>query len=268
MEVHKQSAMRRNRIATQQGEHLHDYSQILIGWQGRMSCELSSASGELQRGRFVLAPEAMPHQFQGQSPDCELLVMDLLPNDPVMRYIEESAGVTVADVFQHGTHFCSLPSASLPLVEFAAKSLLGASRVVQQRISAQMLPMLLLQIADAVTEQSLLWRNVRHSRLDIAALQHLIDQYPERHFSNAWLAQYFNMSESHFYTVCQALLGMSPQKYVLQRKLNEAQRMLQTTRVPIALLADRFGFSSPSAFSRAYRKTKGCAPAHERSRRH
>lgn len=268
MEAEKLSGLRRTIISTQQGEHLHDYSQILIGWQGSMSCELSSASGELRRGRFALAPGSLPHLYQGQSPDCELLVVDLQPNDPVMRYIEETAGVSVADLFRQPSHFCQLPAAILPCVEFAAANLSGISRVAQQRLSAQMLPMLLLQITDAVTEQTLLWRSVHHPRLDLAELQNLIDRSPEHHFSNAWLAQYFNMSESHFYTVCQSLLGMSPQKYVLQRKLNEAQHLLQTTKVPIALLSDRFGFSCPSAFSRAYRKTKGHSPAQERWPRH
>ncbi|MGB2064483.1 MAG: AraC family transcriptional regulator [Marinomonas gallaica] len=267
MQENKQSSLRRNRIATQQGEHIHDYSQVLIGWQGIMTCELSSAALDLSRGRFAMAPEVLPHLYQGHSSDCEILVIDLVPSDPVMRYIEESAGVSVSELFQQSSRFAQLPATAMPCVEFATTQLLGLSEVAKQRLTTQMLPMLLMQIADAVIEQDVLWHKISHSRLDIAELQRLIDLSPEQNFSNSWLAQYFNMSESHFYTVCQSLLGMSPQKYVLQRKLTEAQRLLQTTKIPVAILSDRFGFSCPSAFSRAYRKTMGQSPAQTRRTR-
>lgn len=263
-----QSGIRRALIATQHGEHLHDFAQILIGWQGKMTCELPSEVGALNRGRFALAPSELPHHFSGHSADCELLVVDLSADDPTVRYVQDSTGVSVPELFRQQHLFSALPTASLPCLEFAAGQLTNASPMLQQRINAQMLPMIVLQVADAMLEQDMLWRTVQHQRLNTTEFRRLIDQAPERQWSNEWLAHYFNMSESHFYTVCQAQLGLSPQKYILQRKLHQAQTLLRQTALPVSVLAHRFGFSSTSAFSRAYRKMMGQSPVQTRGRQH
>lgn len=264
MQLHQQSGIRRALIATQQGEHIHDYGQILIGWQGRMSCELPNTEGALSRGHIALAPEKLPHVFTGHSADCELLVIDVLPQDPILAFIEEQSQVRVRNLFLQSNLMAKMPLAAMPSLEYAASMLASASSATRQRLNTQMLPMIVLQVADAMMEQDALWRQVSHSRLNTTELQRLIDAAPERNLSNEWLAQYFNMSESHFYTVCQAQLGLSPQKYILQRKLQQAQSLLRSSRLPVALIAQRFGFASTSAFSRAYRKTLGHSPAQER----
>ncbi|MCB5162322.1 AraC family transcriptional regulator [Marinomonas algarum] len=254
-----QSGIRRNVIATQQGEHLHAYSQILIGWQGRMSCELAQSGRILTRGQFALAPNDMPHLFTGHSTDCELLVVDIQHQDPLMNYITESAGVST-DALLSSPHFSQFPLELMGCLAYTAQQLQGATEQVRRRVSTQMLPMILLQITDIVTEQNTAWQGVAHQRLDLNLLHGLVDGHPERTFNNAWLAHYFNMSESHFYVVCQKQFGMSPQHYLLKRKLQQAQQRLQTTSTPIALVAEHYGFSSASAFSRAYKKHMGCSP--------
>jgi AraC-like DNA-binding protein len=263
-----QSGIRRELIATQHGEHVHDFAQILIGWQGKMTCELPLETGALSRGRFALAPDQLPHLFSGDSQDCELLVVDLSADDPTVRYIQDSTGVSVADLFRQQHLFSMLPLTSLPCLEFAAGQLANASPFMQQRINAQMLPMVVLQVADAMLEQDRLWQSVQHQRFNSSEFRRLIDQAPERQWSNEWLAHHFNMSESHFYTVCQAQLGLSPQKYILQRKLQQAQTLLRQSSLPVSVLAHQFGFSSTSAFSRAYRKMMGHSPAQARGRQH
>lgn len=106
-----------------------------------------------------------------------------------------------------------------------------------------------------------------HQRLNMHEFRRLIDQELDRQWSNEWLASFFNMSESHFYTVCQTQLGMSPQKYILHHKFQHAQQLLKHSKIPIFILADQFGFSSTSAFSRAYRKMMGQSPAQARGSR-
>jgi AraC-like DNA-binding protein len=68
------------------------------------------------------------------------------------------------------------------------------------------------------------------------------------------------MSESHFYVVCQKQFGMSPQKYILTRKLQQAHQFIATSSIPITMIADKYGFSNASSFSRAYRKVMGFSP--------
>ncbi|MBR7888800.1 helix-turn-helix domain-containing protein [Marinomonas sp. A79] len=256
-----QSEIRRSVIATQQGEHLHEYSQILIGWQGRMTCELPHSARALTRGQFALAPNDIPHLFSGHSQECELLVVDMHKKDPLMTYISESSGVSAEVLLSSTPAFSQLPVELMGCLAFTAQRLIGASEQVRRRVSTQMLPMVLLQISDILSEQDKTWRSVAHQRLEPQVLNDLIDAKPEQTLSNSWLAHYFNMSESHFYVVCQKQFGMSPQKYLLTRKLQQAQQCLQTTSIPIALVAEKYGFSSTSAFSRAYKKHMGVSPS-------
>ncbi|MGO2510539.1 AraC family transcriptional regulator [Marinomonas polaris] len=260
------SEIRHNLISTQQGEHLHDFSQILIGWKGKMTCELPQSSGALGRGHFALAPNNIPHLFSGQTKDCELLVVDMHCQDPLMTYIAESSGSSLDILLSSAPFFSQLPVELIGCLEFTAKQLQHASEQVRRRVSTQMLPMVLLQVTDIVSEQDSAWRSVAHQRLDLVILNGLIDSKPDQIFSNEWLAHYFNMSESHFYVVCQKQFGMSPQKYILTRKLQQAHQLIMTSSIPIAMLAEKYGFSNASSFSRAYRKIIGFSPTHKRSK--
>uniref|UniRef100_A6VRR8 Helix-turn-helix-domain containing protein AraC type n=2 Tax=Marinomonas TaxID=28253 RepID=A6VRR8_MARMS len=231
-----------------------------------MTCELPQSSGALGRGHFALAPNNIPHLFSGQTKDCELLVVDMHRQDPLMTYIAESSGSSLDILLSSAPFFSQLPVELIGCLEFTAKQLQHASEQVRRRVSTQMLPMVLLQVTDIVTEQDSTWRSVAHQRLDLVILNSLIDSKPDQTFSNEWLAHYFNMSESHFYVVCQKQFGMSPQKYILTRKLQQAHQLIMTSSIPIALLAEKYGFSNASSFSRAYRKIIGFSPTHKRSK--
>jgi transcriptional regulator GlxA family with amidase domain len=56
-------------------------------------------------------------------------------------------------------------------------------------------------------------------------------------------------------------IGETPGAYYLRLRLNAARRLVVDTRVPMADIAARTGFSSASTFSRAFVRTFGMAPA-------
>lgn len=60
-------------------------------------------------------------------------------------------------------------------------------------------------------------------------------------------------------------LGMSPAAYALSLRLQAARRMITDTRHPLAEVALRTGFSSPSALSRAFARAFGHPPRQLRS---
>ncbi len=61
-----------------------------------------------------------------------------------------------------------------------------------------------------------------------------------------------------------ANLGLTPSAYALTLRLAAARRMITDTRHPLAEVALRTGFSSPSTLSRAFRAQYGYAPGHLR----
>jgi AraC-like DNA-binding protein len=57
------------------------------------------------------------------------------------------------------------------------------------------------------------------------------------------------------------LIGMLPMQYVAGWRMQIATQKLRTTRASLAQVADLVGYESEAAFSRAFKKTVGTAPA-------
>jgi AraC family transcriptional regulator len=79
----------------------------------------------------------------------------------------------------------------------------------------------------------------------------------------AALADATGYSKAHFVRLFRRTTGTSPHRYVLQRRLEQARRLIATSTLPLAEVATATGFSSQShlnsAFVRFYRCTPGDA---------
>ena len=82
---------------------------------------------------------------------------------------------------------------------------------------------------------------------------------PEFNINN--LACEINVSRSSLYSKFEALTGMTPNDYVLQRKLKKASELLKTnTNINISEISDTLGFGSARYFSRCFKKQFGISP--------
>jgi AraC family transcriptional regulator len=92
-----------------------------------------------------------------------------------------------------------------------------------------------------------------------------VTEYIEAHLGDdlglADLAQVAGMSTHHFAHCFKASVGMPPNRYVRQRRLAAATRMLTSSSLPIADIALTLGFSSQSHFTQAFREHTGTTPA-------
>jgi len=68
------------------------------------------------------------------------------------------------------------------------------------------------------------------------------------------------MSRSNFSDSFSKVVGLSPMKYLTQWRMNEARRLLQTTQLSVAQIAEKSGYESEAAFRKAYRNTLGEPP--------
>ena len=76
------------------------------------------------------------------------------------------------------------------------------------------------------------------------------------------LANELNVSRSSLYSKFEALTGMTPNDYVIQRKLKKASALLTNNpELNISEISDNLGFGSPRYFSRCFKKTFGVSPA-------
>jgi AraC family transcriptional regulator len=74
-----------------------------------------------------------------------------------------------------------------------------------------------------------------------------------------------NCSAFHFYRMFEVIAGVGPGEYLRRRRLSEAAMALSGGGADKVLdLALRFGYESPDAFSRAFRREFGCLPTEAR----
>lgn len=78
------------------------------------------------------------------------------------------------------------------------------------------------------------------------------------------LAKRFNLSESTLYRAFVKILGVSPKKYILDKKLNQACFLLRFTSNTIESISLKLGYYSAFQFSRDFKKKFNVSPKHYR----
>ena len=54
--------------------------------------------------------------------------------------------------------------------------------------------------------------------------------------------------------------GVSPIKYLITRRMEEAQHLLRETDLPIRAIAEKVGYDDPAYFSQIFKRTVGSSP--------
>lgn len=255
------SKARRNLIARQSGNHLHDFPQLLIGWRGEVACEFERESTSLKAGVIAVVPDGVDHYFSGLDDKSELLVVDISPVDPFLSALEDACNFSFKEALFNQSAFVLTAPDIQPILEFAG-SQLEKSIGINPQLNCQLTTLFLTQICQENRPESSLL--LKSSRLNVERLNSIIDSQIDSSLSNAKLANLLHVSESHFYYLCQRQFGMTPQQYVMQKRMQKAQYLVYNTSLPFTILAADLGFSDASSFSRAYKKHFSVTPSNVR----
>jgi AraC-like DNA-binding protein len=97
------------------------------------------------------------------------------------------------------------------------------------------------------------------------ARTHCINEYIRsnlnRNISIEELAEMAGLSVHHFARAFKQTVGMPPHCYILQRRIEQAQQMLRTTKLPLSEIALSLGFSDQSHLARHFRRMTGFSPS-------
>jgi AraC family transcriptional regulator len=80
----------------------------------------------------------------------------------------------------------------------------------------------------------------------------------------AALASAAGYSKAQFVRLFRRATGLSPHRYVLQRRLQRARHLIATTALPLAEVASETGFASQSHLTSAFVRRFGCTPGEAR----
>jgi AraC-like DNA-binding protein len=98
-----------------------------------------------------------------------------------------------------------------------------------------------------------------HFRELLPALNH-IDEHYQEHIAIETLAELTRYSITHFNRRFRELLRVSPTEHILSLRIQEAQRLLTTTSLPMSQVAAQIGFCDQSHFTKRFKKATGMRP--------
>lgn len=103
---------------------------------------------------------------------------------------------------------------------------------------------------------------LREPRLSRAILA--LHRQPGRDWTVAELAAESGLSRSVFAKRFQETIGVAPLRYAGELRMRIARTWLAYDRMPIERVAERLGYTSQAAFSRAYKRITGVSPGSSR----
>lgn len=99
------------------------------------------------------------------------------------------------------------------------------------------------------------------ARSRFAAATDYVEQNLDREIALSELASSVALSVSHFAHAFKAQYGVSPYRYIIERRIERAKGLLRTTDHTIASIAQRVGFSSQAHFGEHFAKVAGVTPS-------
>ena len=94
----------------------------------------------------------------------------------------------------------------------------------------------------------------------VRRVEEYVDHNLERDMVLPELARLCSMSVDHFLRSYRAARGITPYRYVLEQRLRRASTLLRTTSEPVAAIAVKCGFHSPSHFATRFHAAFGVSP--------
>lgn len=80
------------------------------------------------------------------------------------------------------------------------------------------------------------------------------------------IARHCGLSVGHFVSAFKQSTGLTPHHWLIERRVDEAKRLLKHGKLPLAQIALACGFANQSHFTRVFRLTTGFTPAAWRRR--
>lgn len=263
--------------------HRHEFSELVIVFQGRSTHLTDEGSYQIAAGDVFVVPPGASHGYRTDPGECfsvvnvmfrfdrlKLPFFDLRqsPGFRMLFELEPELNSLNGKRFSPHRHL-SLDDQTLKVVLNATERLdaaLNDTRAGHRFRAAWVFAELIALLSDYFSSFPL--DTGEHSNL--MRLCQVLD-FMEKHYTEPIyipdLAKMASMSGSNFYRVFTALIGTSADKYLTQLRLSHAEALLAGTDLPMSEIAERSGFDDSNYFSRIFRRNRGCSPRDYRKQR-
>jgi AraC-like DNA-binding protein len=216
--------------------HSHDHAQLVLPVRGRMEIDVDGRGGCIDQSLAAVVTPGSVHS-QLSHAGSRFLVLDCAP--------------TLLETLQMGRlaqkTYLPISPATRRLIEFA--ELTGNEQLA---FGAPQLGALLLSslASDTFSPPSPMEQLIARLRAN-----------PGANWSNEIMAQAANMSMSQLHQRFRQMFAMSPQAWLTELRIQEAQRWLRGTSLSIAEIALRAGFCDQASLTRTMQRVSATTPA-------
>lgn len=236
--------------------HDHHHHQLVFGLEGATAFDISGHTRPVGSGIGCLLPCETDHAFWGVG-DNSIIVVNLEPqhSDPLLqpridalfdqsRFIHCSSDLQVL-IAALSREMKKNPDDGLLQSACSNAIVCALQRHLEQQLSG--------------------YSRVRTpGKINLDIIDNYIDLHIDRKIRVSELAGLVFLSNSQFFDRFRQQTGLTPQHYILNKRLKGAQDALKNSEAPLIDIAGRFGFTNQSALTRAFTQYLNISPARYR----
>lgn len=233
--------------------------------RGRCRLEIAGHAHDLEPGDFVFIAPRIDHRLSSQDPEnpqtlllCGYCRFDAVENDVLLRALPDY-------VLMRRDELDEWPWLSRTLEHLSAEYMSGApgSELTVNKLTEVLLVQLLRADFGRSTDVGIV-AALGDKRISRALTA--IHQDPGQPWTIETAAALASMSRSGFARRFKELLELSFFDYLTRLRMRSARKFLVTSKLPVALIAEKVGYQSDLSFVKAFRKLHGETPRAYRKR--
>lgn len=240
--------------------HQHDYHQLVLPLTGRLTMNVGSREGIASSQHAAVIAAGQNHGFA--APDMNRFIVADIPTAlapelerlPAFIPIDPALAQYVLFLHQQMSQQTPPGQSSKRSPNQSPKESPANRRHSSER---QMLLLLIQLLRERYGGATQLDRRVE-------AASAYLEQHFQQPVSLAQLAAVAHLSSRQLSELFRRQLGMTPQQYLTERRMQQAWQLLETGDLNVQQIAERVGYSSLSAFSDRFRKHFGHSPRYFR----
>ncbi len=221
-------------------KHHHDHHQLVLPMAGKLSLTIHHREGEVNADQAAVIPAGYDHGFAADQPN---------------RFLVADVPAALAPALDRLPLFLPLDPTLGQYIAFLNQQL---TQGIGGRHTERQMLLLLIQLLQE--------RHGATPGLDrrIALARTYLDEHFEQSVSLTGLASVARLSVRQLSELFRKQVGMTPQQYLLERRMQQAWHLLETSSLSIQAIAERVGYASLAAFSDRFRKHFGHSPRYFR----
>lgn len=240
------------------GPHWHEHIELLYFKEGRGRVFIDSEPYEVGPGDLIVVPSSAIHSFDTQETG---LYYDCLIVD--WRYFREKG----FDATENGLPAKMVDEEVGRVFQLLRREM--SERAELYHNAAQGLVLYLLSLIYRHYGQKAVVAGGKSRSGKFDTIKEVM-RYLKAHFAETVriedVATHFGFSKYYFCRLFREVTGVTAVSYLNRARCVEARRLLRTTDVPIARIAERCGFENAAYFAKTYQKMMGCRPRDDRKK--